>query len=206
MITNEKDFRDFINRTNMSLHSYQCMLKIGYFDAPASKGHHLAEKGGLVKHSVNVTRELLKLTETMGVSWPREESPYLVGLLHDLVKCRCYRVVADAEQDGNGDDSKRATTRFEYVQPEYPGHGIASVMIAAELGIELRPEEIAAITYHMGMFGVGKEYTDREFNAALAKYPQQIIATHCADWWAARVTEEGVFEQQAHDSKTGGAA
>ena len=173
----------------------QKLRTIGYFEAPASKGHHLALKGGLVTHSVNVTRELLKLTETMGVKWPREESPYLVGLLHDLVKCRCYRAVADAEQDG-----------WEYVQPEYPGHGIASVMIAEELGIELRPEEIAAITYHMGMFGVAREYTDKEFNAALAKYPQQIIATHCADWWAARVTEEGVFAvADKEQSQTGGA-
>lgn len=170
------------------------LKSIGYFDAPASKGHHLALKGGLVTHSVNVTRELLKLTETMGVMWPREESPYLVGMLHDLVKCRCYRAMYDAEQDG-----------WEYVQPEYPGHGIASVMIAAELGIELRPEEIVAITYHMGMFGVGKEYTDEEFNAALARFPQQIIATHCADWWAARVTEEDVFAvvSEEQDQKGG---
>ena len=57
----------------------------------------------------------------------------------------------------------------------------------------------------MGMFGVGKEYTDEEFNAALAKFPQQIIATHCADWWAARVTECGVFAVagEAQDWKGG---
>lgn len=168
---------------------------IGYFDAPASKGHHLAEKGGLVTHSVNVTRELLKLTETMGVEWPREKSPYLVGMLHDLVKCRCYRPTM----------SQIGALAWEYVQPEYPGHGIASVMIAAELGIELRPAEIAAITYHMGMFGVGKGYTDEEFNAALAKFPQQIIATHCADWWAARVTK-GWAGAEARQIRTEGDA
>lgn len=162
---------------------------VGYFEAPASKGHHLAELGGLAIHSTNVTYWLLKLSETMEVKWPRTESPYLVGMLHDLVKTRCYRVVSDAEQDGPDVDGKRTTARFEYVQPGYPGHGIASVMIAQELGIELRPEEIAAITYHMGMFGVGREYTDKEYNAAIAKFPQQLIATHCADWWAARVTE-----------------
>ena len=171
------------------------LKSIGYFDAPASKEHHLALKGGLVTHSVNVTRELRKLTETMGVMWPREESPYLVGLLHDLVKCRCYRAKDGAERNG-----------WEYVQPEYPGHGIASVMIALELGIDLRPEEIAAITYHMGMFGVGREYSDKEFNAALAKYPQQIIATHCADWWAARVTEEGVFAVTGEEQDRKGGA
>ena len=176
--------------------SVENLKDVGYFAAPASKGHHLAEKGGLVTHSMNVTRELLKQTETMGVMWPREESPYLVGMLHDLVKCRCYRAKDGAERNG-----------WEYVQPEYPGHGIASVMIAAELGIELRPAEILAITYHMGMFGVGREYTDKEFDAALAKYPQQIIATHCADWWAARVTEEGVFAVTGEEQdQTGGAA
>ena len=189
----EREFRTFINRTEMKNSSYHELLRIGYLDAPASKRHHLAERGGLVAHSINVTRELLKLSDTMGVSWPRPESPYLVGMLHDLVKCRCYRVVSDAEQD-----------KFEYVQTEYPGHGVQSALIAAEVGIELRREEIAAIVYHMGMFGIGREYTDKEFNAALAKFPQQIIATHCADWWAARVTEEGVFEEQADDSKTGG--
>lgn len=170
---------------------------IGYFEAPASKGHHLARKGGLFEHSTNVAHWLIKTTEDWNVDWPRPESPFLVGMLHDLVKCKCYRAVVDEEGHGR--------EMFEYVQPEYPGHGVASVMIAAEIGIELKPEEIAAITYHMGMFGVGKEYTDNEFNAALAKFPQQIIATHCADWWAARVTEEGVFEQQADDNKTGGA-
>ena len=40
---------------------------MGYFDAPASGHHHLAERGGLVKHSIHVTRWLLKLTESMGV-------------------------------------------------------------------------------------------------------------------------------------------
>ena len=168
---------------------------IGYFAAPASKWHHLALKGGLVEHSANVTHMLTKLTETLGIEWPRKESPYLVGMLHDLVKCRCYRAKDGAEQDG-----------WEYVQPEYPGHGIASVMIAAELGIELRPEEIAAITYHMGMFGVGKEYTDKEFNSALARFPQQIIATHCADWWAARVTEEDVFAVASEEQDRKGGA
>lgn len=161
----------------------ECWLeRIGYFDAPASKEHHLAESGGLVNHSINVTRRLVELTKALGVKWSRKESPYTVGMLHDLVKCRCYRAVTGTEQD--------AVPKFEYVQPIYPGHGACSVAIAAELGIVLHQDEIAAITYHMGMFGVGKEYTDKEFDAALKAYAPQIIATHCADWWAARIDEE----------------
>ena len=70
--------------------------RIGYFRAPASKGHHLARPGGLVEHSVNVTHWLERLTDAGLVSWQRRESPYLIGMLHDLVKCKCYGLeVAD---------------------------------------------------------------------------------------------------------------
>lgn len=41
----------------------------------------------------------------------------------------------------------------------------------------------------MGVFGIGKEYTEKEFDNAVKYYGAQIIATHCADWYAARVDE-----------------
>ena len=163
---------------------------IGYFKAPASKGHHLAVEGGLFTHSVNVTRRLLGLTEAMEIDWPREESPYLVGMLHDLVKTRCYRAIDGAAQDGKA--------AYEYIQPAYPGHGVASALIAAELGIQLNEDERAAIVYHMGLYGVGKEYTDKEFNEALGVFPGPIIATHSADWLAARIDESGDFSIEWH--------
>ena len=150
---------------------------IGYREAPASKGHHLAKRGGLLMHSVNVTQRLVELTNAFSVFWPRKESPYLVGMLHDLVKCRCYRAVTGAAQDGE--------SAWEYVQPEYHGHGACSVAIAAELGIQLMREEIAAIMFHMGPWGVGKEYSESEFRAAMKAFAPQIIATHTADWYAA---------------------
>ena len=158
---------------------------IGYFTQPASKGHHLATKGGLMRHSVNVTRRLVALTDALGVYWPRPESPYLVGMLHDLVKCRCYRAVTGAAQD--------EAPSWEYMQPEYPGHGACSVAIAAELGIPLMREEIAAITFHMGPWGVGKEYSEQEMRAAMKAFAPQIIATHTADWYAAEVDEREVL-------------
>ena len=152
---------------------------IGYYHAPASKGHHLAEPGGLLVHSVNVTQRLVDLSVAWRVDWPRVESPYIVGMLHDLVKCRCYRTV-----EGEG-----PAQAYEYVQPEYHGHGACSVAIAAELGIHLMREEIAAIMFHMGPWGVGKEYTDGEFRAAMKAFASPIVATHAADWYAASVDE-----------------
>ena len=156
---------------------------IGYFTQPASKGHHLSTWGGLVAHCVNVTRRLVELTDTLGVKWSREASPYLVGMLHDLVKCRCYRAVPSTVQDEE--------PKWEYIQPVYPGHGACSVAIAGELGVRLQKDEIVAITYHMGAFGIGKEYTDKEFYAAMEMFAPQIIATCCADWWSASVDERG---------------
>ncbi|MBO7685712.1 MAG: hypothetical protein J6V72_04975 [Kiritimatiellae bacterium] len=158
----------------------QRLDNIGYFRQPASKGHHLAEYGGLMRHSINVTQRLVTLTLTLGVSWPRKESPYLVGMLHDLVKCHCYKFKEEV-------DSK---PQWEYTQPVYPGHGACSVAIASEIGIKLVKEEIVAITYHMGMYGVGREYTDKEFDNALRLHGPQVLATIYADWWAARVDEK----------------
>ena len=152
---------------------------IGYHDAPASKGHHLAVKGGLVRHSLNVTRRLVNLSDEMAIGWSREESPWIVGMLHDLVKCQCYRLNADGRT-------------YSYVQPKWPGHGVASVMIAiVELGLQLNPDEAAAIIHHMGAFGLTGRAME-EFNAALDAFPGQIIATHTADWSAARLDESEV--------------
>lgn len=153
----------------------------GFLSAPASKGHHLACPGGLARHSSNVGRRLEALTRALDVKWSRPESPWRVALLHDLVKCRCYR--------------RREDGRYDYVQPAWPGHGTASVAIATvELGISLNADEAAAITWHMGAFNLQGRDLD-EFDAALDVFPANIIATHTADMAAARIDEkEGSVE------------
>ena len=157
--------------------------EIGFPDAPASKGHHLACPRGLERHSVNVTKRLVAITKALDVDWSRPESPYLVGMLHDLVKCKCYRL---------NDDGRT----YRYVQPDWPGHGVASVMIATfDLGIQLNADEAAAITWHMGAFGLQGRALD-EFDAALDRWPSQIIATHTADWAAARIDENGTWTEE----------
>ena len=164
------------------------LYAIGYATAPASKGHHLARMGGLAEHSLNVSYRLLALSKALDVRWSRPQSPWLCGMLHDLVKCRCYRLREDAKG-------------YEYVQPEYPGHGSASVMIATvDLGIRLNPDEAAAIAWHMGAFGLQGRELD-EFDAALEVYPAQIIATHTADWVAARLDESGSWSSERRVAK-----
>ena len=156
--------------------------RIGYFDAPASASHHLAERGGLLKHSVNVTRWLQKLTPSIGVDWPRLESLYIVGMLHDVVKAMCYKFkMAGAEE------------LIVRIPHPYSGHGAASVaIISAELGVSLYPAEASAIMHHMGAFNLlGLDLED--YDHALGIYTKEIIATHTADMLAARYDEENSY-------------
>ena len=160
---------------------------IGYFHAPASKGHHLARPGGLLEHSVNVTVWLERLTKAGVVTWQNEESPYRIGMLHDLVKCKCYA------EDFTHTVVEGETAKIVYRDSEWPGHGAASALIAmSELGVHLSPVECACIVHHMGAFGLSEKQL-REYDAALDVYPSEIIATHTADILAARVDESGRF-------------
>ena len=162
------------SRTEQTVATFEALKKIGYFDAPASKGHHLAVAGGLAEHSVHVTNILL------GTRAVPDVSAYRIGMYHDLVKCLCYKAVGDG--------------KYEYVQPPYPGHGAASVMIAADIGIQLNPVERAAIVWHMGAFGLHDDRQMEEYKAALRKWPIPIIFTHASDHLASIQEETGVYQ------------
>lgn len=133
----------------------------GYFTAPASKGHHGAFPGGLALHSRRVVRHMLEMRV-----FEEDRSNFLVGMLHDLVKVHCYR----RKEDGS----------FEYVDPPYPGHGIASALIAQDLGIRLTPAESAAIVWHMGPWDLDDK-TRGPYRAALREFGREIVLTHAAD-------------------------
>ena len=184
----EKPGEILFNFAKLSCGAMDMLKAIGYYDAPASKGHHLAVKGGLVQHSLNVTRRLVEMSDALGTDWSREESPYIVGMLHDLVKCQCYRLNPDGKT-------------YSYEQPKWPGHGTASVMIATvELGIQLNPDEAAAIAWHKGAFGLQGRALD-EFDAALDVFPSQIFATHTADWATARIDESDDLSSESEVAK-----
>ena len=162
---------DYLFKAGLDEGQVDRLNDIGYLKAPASKGHHLACSGGLAIHSLNVVDQLLALKV-----FEKEETAYTVGMLHDLVKCKCYR----EKDDGT----------YEYVQPPYPGHGVASVMIAQELTIGLNALEVAAITWHMGAFGLGEREL-KEYHAAIRRFPREIILTHAADHLASVIEEGG---------------
>lgn len=147
------------------------LVNSGFLEAPASAKHHLARRGGLLEHSVNVARELIRLTRAYGCRWSRQSSPFVVGLLHDFVKVGLY---VKAE---NG------YAKAEH--PWLPGHGIASAaFIGSQLAYPLMQDELCAIVGHMGAFDGVDTYDN-----ALRPFPLQVILTHTADMVASQVIE-----------------
>lgn len=156
--------------------------EMGYFTAPASRRRHLAFRGGLARHSVNTTKRLVEITEKFGIEWPRTASPYLVGMLHDLVKCETYK---DGQRPSRGDEP----VPYEWQPPVYGGHGAASAIMAmADLGIRLYPAEAAAIVWHMGAFELD-DHGLGEYHRALGEYGREILAAHTADMVASQLDE-----------------
>ena len=142
---------------------------MGFFSAPASTKYHGNYYGGLFDHSMAVTKNLLLLTERMGLTWDMPRSPYIVGMLHDLCKCQMY-----TETD----------TGFEYNRDLcLPGHGDRSVIIAQCL-VQLNVEEILCIRWHMGAFDEKEHWN--AYGRAVEKYPN-VLWTHTADMMAARI-------------------
>ena len=59
-----------------------------FFEAPASSKYHLAEEGGLAKHSLNVYYNLIKLCVSLDIP---NETIIIISLLHDICKTNCYK-------------------------------------------------------------------------------------------------------------------
>lgn len=149
-----------------------------YLNAPASAGHHLAVRGGLVIHSMNVTDRLLQLSGDLRIKWSDSGSPYTIGMCHDLCKMHAY-------------DYKTAK-EITKLRPVFPGHGTLSAMLAPEfLGHPISYVEQVCIVYHMGAWRVNEEYDVRHLDAAISEFPLEVIATHTADMLASQYDEIG---------------
>lgn len=147
--------------------------------APASSGHHLAARGGLAIHSMNVTDRLLQLSESLKIEWSNSGSPYTIGMCHDLCKMRAY-------------DFKTDDKEITKLKPVFPGHGMLSAMLAPEfLGHPISYVEQMCIVYHMGAWNVGRDYGADHLDAALSEFPLEVIATHTADMLASQYDEVG---------------
>lgn len=163
---------DFMLKNNYITEDfYNWLLDNGFMTAPASTKYHGAFEGGLYKHSENVTEELCDLTKKLGLKWQREQSPYIVGMFHDLCKIDLY---LGNEQNGY----------YYNPEPTLKGHGEKSVMLLSQF-MTLTPEEMLCIRYHMGAY----EKADWDsFDLAIKQFPN-VLFTHTADMLASKLRD-----------------
>lgn len=156
----------------------------GFFTAPASTKYHGAYEGGLFDHSHAVTARLLELTLNNGLKWQREESPFIIGMFHDL--CKCDQYVKKSGQFLSGSETLitgQGLWHYEYNSNTYlKGHGSKSVMLLSQF-ITLTEEEMLCIRYHMGAY---EKDEWQELDLAIRRCPN-ILYTHLADMIASKI-------------------
>jgi len=168
--------------------------KLGFFKAPASAKHHLAEEGGLLQHSLNVYAQAVMISGDQKSLHPQisekipVESIAITALLHDVCKAEVYRQVEKFRK--NKDDQWERYLAYENDQSHCPlGHGEKSVIRLLRMGLDLTEDEIYAIRWHMAGWDLSDYRESRDsFGEACDKCPllSVIIA---ADELATRITE-----------------
>ena len=155
---------------------YLCLR--GFYTAPASTKFHGNYAGGLFDHSFSVMNFLVELSAKNGLKWQRAESPFIVGMFHDLCKIDSYVPVLDGD---------KVIVGWEY-NPDtiIKGHGDKSIILLSQ-HLTLTEEEVMCIRYHMGAFCDKSEWND--YTRAVHKYTN-VLWTHQADMLASHV--EGV--------------
>ena len=168
--------------------------KLGFFNAPASTKHHLAEPGGLLKHSLNVYTQAVAIRDAQIALRPELaesvplESVILVALLHDVCKAEIYKTVKKNRKDENGKWEQYDAYESDYTHCPL-GHGEKSAIRLLRMGLELTNDEIAAIRWHMAEWDLVDSYEAKgNFHAACDKYPLLPIII-AADELATRILE-----------------
>ena len=170
----------------------------GFFTAPCSGGNHLAKKGGLLEHSLNVFEAMDSLASRWCADTYRDmkDSIIICSILHDLGKMGDYgkpNYIPNMIKDGK---PTKAEPEQKYKQSEtkpykinggllYAPHEVRTLTIAKRF-IELTEDEYFAILMHNGPYGNYRYELQ-------GKETQLYLLLHFADMWASRVIEkEGV--------------
>lgn len=154
------------------------LLANGFFSAPASTKYHGNYEGGLFDHSFTVMNILVELSAKNNLKWQRAESPFVVGMFHDLCKIDQYRI------DNSEPYTVGEATRYEYrTDTDFKGHGDKSILLLCQ-HMTLTEEEVMCIRYHMGAFTEKDEW--RDYTNAVHRYAN-VLWTHHADMLASHV-------------------
>lgn len=170
-----------------------------FFTAPSSTGFHLNEEGGLCLHSIHVFENACRIYDHIALPYIKEGiSPFeceisreniaIAALFHDICKVKLYHKVEKWKKDSN---NKWMSYPGYEVKDEFPfGHGEKSCLMLSWY-MRLKPEEMLAIRWHMGMFDVAENGSSQRyaFYAALDKHPLVSII-HSADFLSSKLAEK----------------
>ena len=198
-MTNKERFIELLRSTgrNGVEELIEDLEHMGFFEAPASASHHLNTEGGLVEHSLNTCRAALAVWEGMKKVEPsletevKRESIIIASLLHDVCKADMYMRTTRRRKTKIGDweDSEGYRMTFK----NFPmGHGEKSLVLVLCSGLEMNDDEMLAIRWHMGAWGVNmNSYEEqRNYDASRILYPLVTII-QTADGLAAAIMERG---------------
>lgn len=168
------------------------MEEYGFFTAPCSTSYHLAEEGGLAKHSLNVFNTAEELYDLWGLQdIIPEESITICSLLHDIGKMGQFgkfnyvpNMLKGRATKANPNPEPYQSDKKPYVSnPEllYMDHECRALSIISKY-IELTEEEQQAILWHNGLYGSFK------YQIQGNETPLYMVI-HFSDMWASRIIE-----------------
>lgn len=169
--------------------------QLHFFESPASSNFHLNYKGGLMEHSLNVCDVALSLRDVMVAKDPTlegalpKESVIIAALLHDVCKAGIYKESNKWRKDDQGRWESYLGYELDYSW--FPmGHGEKSVIMLLKFGLDLKPDEMLAIRWHMHAWDLPFQSPDikANLNAAKEKCPLLTII-QCADGLASSLLE-----------------
>lgn len=176
-------------------HVIDYLEKSGFFEAPASVNRHLNIDGGLTCHSLNVLSVAQRLAQQMIELKPNvqeqlpDDSIIIASLLHDICKSNIYKKIIKYRK--NNMNQWEPYDAYEADSSRFPaGHGEKSVIMLLQLGLQLTKDEILAIRWHMGVWGlVLQNYDDKQnFSTANDNHPL-VCLLQAADSLATHVLE-----------------
>lgn len=166
-----------------------------FFEEPASSNHHLNVEGGLVQHSLNTCHAALAVWEGMQKLEPSlanevsRDNVIIASLLHDVCKTDIY--FRSVKKKKNAIGVWEDVEGYKVSYKNFPmGHGEKSVIQILCAGLELTEDEMLAIRWHMGAWGINMNSFEDErcYDTSRKLYPLVSII-QVADGLAASILE-----------------
>ncbi len=151
-----------------------------FFAASGARIHHDNVVGGLAYHSLKVYHLAKDNWEKKDAAFQKKypmDSVTISTLLHDVCKKDVYYIDENGTPQWNEENHKK-------------GHGLRSVRILEELGLELTPDERMAIWWHMGDNHKEMSQDDYPEEYAIAMQDPFCQFIHNADHMAAKISDK----------------